>query len=162
MTHVTQDELKTVFDYKDGYFYWKLSNSNRVKIGEKAGTLRPDKYFAIQVNKKRYLTHRLVYLYHHGVLPEFLDHINGNSLDNRIENLRPATKHQNNCNAKTRRDNISGIKGVSYYPKTGKWHARIRVKGKEKYLGCFDSVELAALVVAEARDKYHKEFARHE
>lgn len=73
------------------------------------------------------------------------DHINGDRLDNRRENLRFCTLSQNSMNRGARNDNKSGYKGVSYYKNNGKWRACLRIKGKTKHLGYFTSIESAAL-----------------
>lgn len=68
-----------------------------------------------------------------------VDHINGNGLDNRRENLRIATRVQNMANSRKRVDNTSGFKGVSKAKRKGKWRARLAVDGKEKTVGYFDN-----------------------
>jgi hypothetical protein len=90
-----------------------------------------------------------------------VDHINGIQTDNRIENLRPATYLENNRNARIRKDNSSGCKNVSWRSDRKKWSVAIKINGKRKNLGCFVDLELADLVAHEARDLYHKDFARH-
>ena len=160
---ITQTLVQELFDYRDGKLYWKFSVARNVKPGAFAGTVKVDGYGSLKIKGKQYLTHRIIFLYHHGYIPEFLDHINTDKLDNRIENLREATKAQNNRNCGKRKDNTSGIKGVHWETATKKWIAKVSVGGGfQKYLGRYDDIELAQLVVEEARDKYHKEFARNE
>lgn len=89
-----------------------------------------------------------------------VDHINGNSLDNRRSNLRLATYHQNNCNSKRPRNNKSGVKGVSWVERDKRWRASIGVKGKSVYLGYFVNIEDAALAYERAAKRYHGHFAR--
>lgn len=161
MNTLTQELVKELFDYRDGELYWKKANSNRIKIGYKAGCFNTSGYLSTMINNKNYLNHRIVFLYFYGYLPEFLDHVNGNRADNRIVNLRPATKSQNNCNKQMRKDNTSGTKGVSWHIGRQKWQAQIKITNKTKYLGIYDDLELAELVITEARDLYHGEFARN-
>jgi hypothetical protein len=158
---ITHAEVLELYDYKDGELYWKKSNNNKVKIGSKAGgnSVNSDGRKSISVNKKRYLASRVIFLHQKGYLPAMVDHINGIKTDNRIENLRPATSLTNNQNAKIRKDNKSGIKGVSL--KKGKWYVQLRINGLKKSFGYFKDLELADLVAQEARDKYHGEFACH-
>ena len=126
-----------------------------------AGTpLNYKKYIHISVNGKRYTAHRLIYMYHHGHTPECIDHIDGNGLNNCIENLRAATLTQNQYNSKTRSDNTSGFKGVYFRKPSNKWMAYIKINKKMRYLGLFVNKTDAAQAVIEARVKYHGEYAR--
>lgn len=93
---------------------------------------------------------------------EHVDHINGNPLDNRRENLRLATRSQNMANSTRRSDNTSGYKGVCWDKGMQKWRAGLSVNGKTRYLGCFDSPEQAHAVYLEAAKALHGEFARSE
>ena len=85
------------------------------------------------------------------------DHINNNGLDNRRENLRICTNQQNQWNRKVSAKNSSGILGVHRHSKIDKWIAQIRINGKAKHLGSFDSLEDAAKARLEA-EKYRGEF----
>jgi hypothetical protein len=88
----------------------------------------------------------------------FTDHINGNPLDNRCCNLRSVTVQQNNLNKGKYSNNTSGFKGVT---KTrNKWQAKLKIDGKDKYLGSFDSPEEAAIAHDIGARKYHGEYAR--
>ncbi len=158
---ITQDKVKELFEYRDGALFWKVKLNSRIVIGSKAGTLDKDGYVCIKIDKKIYKSHRLIYLYHHGNLPTFIDHIDGNKSNNKIENLRSATNSENVKNAKLRKDNSSGIKGVNWHKVTKKWAVQISVNGQKKHIGIFDDLELASLVAQEARNKFHKEFANH-
>jgi hypothetical protein len=158
---ITQDYVKQLFEYRDGELYWKNSPANSVKIGAKAGTLNHTCYYQIKIKDKKYLNHRLIFLMHNGYLPECLDHIDGNRVNNRIENLRPATLTENQHNRKLNKNNTSGVKGVSWRKLANKWAVKIVVNNKQKHLGYFDDLELADLVAQEARDKYHGAFANH-
>lgn len=88
------------------------------------------------------------------------DHINGDGLDNRQNNLRICTHSQNGMNSKTQSNNTSGYKGVYYYKQTRRWMACITVRSKQKHLGYFMSNEKAALAYDKASLKYFGEFAR--
>lgn len=158
---MNQIKVKNLFDYVDGKLFWKVCPAHKVKIGDAVGSLRPNGYWHTQINGKRYYNHRIIFLWHHGYLPTKLDHIDGNSLNNKVENLRPATDIENACNAKVRIDNTSGVKGVSWQKNYRKWVVQLRVNKKIKRIGYFDDLELADLVAVMARDKYYGKFARH-
>jgi hypothetical protein len=98
---------------------------------------------------------------HYGFLPKYIDHIDGNPLNNRIENLRPCTASENLCNAKTRKNNVSGTKGVSWFKPKQKWRARVSFNKKEYHIGYFDSQKAAEVAVTLARKNIHQKFARN-
>ena len=89
-----------------------------------------------------------------------VDHINGNKLDNRRENLRICTIQENNLKRGIRKDNTSGAKGVHFNKKTGKWMARISIGNKRYYLGLFTLKEEAIKAYNKACKKYHGKFAQ--
>lgn len=88
------------------------------------------------------------------------DHIDGDGLNNRRANLRPATVQQNNCNQGLRVDNTSGYKGVSWDREHNGWRAQVFIDRKAKYLGCFSTAREAARAYNIAARKLHGEFAR--
>lgn len=110
MFTISQEYLKDFFDYKDGNLIRKKSIFSS-KIGSIVGGFhKKNGYIRTTINKKEFLLHRLIYLYHYGVLKDGLeiDHINGNKTDNRIENLRMVTRQHNQWNRKKDKD-IVGI-----------------------------------------------------
>jgi hypothetical protein len=92
----------------------------------------------------------------------FVDHINGNAFDNRRVNLRVCTRAQNNQNARKRKTNQSGKKGVSWSTAMNKWKAQIRHENVIYYLGCHDTVELAHEAYKIKAKELHGEYARFE
>jgi hypothetical protein len=106
--------------------------------------------------RRRVFMHRLI-----NDTPEGLetDHINGDSLDNRRENLRTATKSQNQHNTKLRKDSTSGYKGVSWHKATKKWRARVNKDGHTVFTGYFDDITEAARAYNMAAQKLFGEFA---
>ena len=159
--HITQEELKEILDLKDdGTFVWKSTRHNRVKIGSIAGHFhKAKKYWKIEINQKEYLAHRLVWLWHHGSLPQELDHIDNDRLNNRIENLRVANRSENMWNQKAR--NKTGLKGIFFAKDRNKWRALIAVNNKKIHLGQYDNPEDAANAYKVAANKYHGEFANY-
>ncbi len=91
----------------------------------------------------------------------YVDHINGNRIDNRRANLRTCTNAENVRNQKRSSKNTTGFKGVMFHKGSGKWYARIKFKGKGKYLGRYSSPELAYEVYCLAADMLHGEFANY-
>lgn len=159
--------LDELFEYRDGALFWKTRNAKtKYLIGTRAGYV----YTFISGYKTRFIwiqgvafrEHRLIYLMHHGNLPDAVDHIDGDSLNNCIENLREVDVIQNQQNAKIRKDNKSGIKGVHWNKCLSKWKAQIKINGKNKHIGIYDDLNVAAEAIKAAREKYHGEYARHE
>ena len=110
---------------------------------------------------KMLLAHRVAWVIAHGYWPEhFLDHINGIRSDNRLCNLREATNAENLRNRGVQKDSESGIKGVRFDRRYGRWQARITVERRQKHLGYYDTPEAAAAAYAEAARRHHGEFAR--
>jgi len=156
----TQEQLKTMFDYIDGKLVWKVKRK-RVNVGDLAGVIHPNGYLRTGLNGRIHLNHRLIFMFHHGYLPEIVDHIDGNKLNNKIENLRGANKITNQQNQKIKKENTSGYKNVSFCKQTKNWVVQIKVNGKSKTVGRYVDIEFADLVAQEARAKYHGEYARN-
>jgi hypothetical protein len=134
---------------------WNTSHSGKV-----TGGANQFGYPVVQVGGRPRASHRLIWAIVHGRWPTpCIDHINGDRADNRLVNLREATNLQNRANATVRSDSKVGVKGVQFHPQTGKWRARIRVDGKQKSLGLYESVEAAAKAYAAESVKQHGEFA---
>ena len=158
---LTQSELKELLSYDPatGVFVWRVARRG-VKAGDEAGRNSGIGYRQITINGRYYLTHRLAWLYVHGVWPaEEVDHINGKRDDNRIENLRAVNRKQNGENQALQNKNQSGHRGVYWHKACGKWQASVRHHGKSYYLGLFDILEEAAAAAKQARDKlftHHK------
>jgi len=145
-----------------GLFHWKVSPSQTVKAGERAGTLHPDGYVVIGYKGRTYRAHRLAWLFIHGALPLVdIDHTDGNGLNNRLDNLRLATEAENLWNRKICTRNKSGVKGVCWYAAGQKWAAQIRKNGVKYFLGYFSDIAAAEKTVKEARARLHGEFANH-
>jgi hypothetical protein len=90
-----------------------------------------------------------------------VDHINGNPLDNRRQNLRICTQKENSRNSIKKRTNTSGYKGVSWFKRDKKWRAQIKVNYKAIHLGYFDTLKLAKQAYNQAADRYFGEFKNY-
>lgn len=157
---LTADYLNSIFKYENGFLFWKVSKG-AVKAGKKVASINSEGRYTVAINGKSYLVHRVIFCMHHGFFPEQVDHIDGNCINNLIENLREATHSQNAQNAKTRFDNACGLKNITYNSQYKKWYVRVGVNKKRLFLGSFDDLELAQLVATEARDLFHGKFANH-
>jgi hypothetical protein len=158
-----QQKIREYFDYLDGVLYWKIKTARCVKIGQPAGTLdKRTGYHRVRVDCKFQKAHRIIFLYHHGYLPDFVDHIDGNKTNNKIENLRGATLSQNCMNQKISTRNTSGTKGVMWHKRDKKWFVQLRVNSKCHSFGYYEDKELAELVAIEATNKLHKEFSAYQ
>lgn len=157
---INKDYALKIFDYVDGELHWKITKSNRAIKGKKINSLNK-KYKTVFLDGKRYLVHRIIFLMHYGYLPKYLDHIDGNPLNNKIENLREADINQNGYNSKIQKNNKSGVKGVYFNKLSKKWMVRLNVDGVTKYFGTYNDIDYAKFVSEAMRYKYHKEFARN-
>lgn len=158
---ISKINFNTIFQYEAGHLYWKVKPCKKICIGDKAGTYHTAGYWHITINKKKYLAHRLIFMMIHGYLPEFIDHIDGNGLNNNIDNLREVTKSQNSMNSKISSSNKSGIKNIHWATREKKWVVQFKINQKLIHVGSFKDLELAELVSIEGRNKYYKEFANH-
>ena len=160
LTHARLFELM-FYDPETGLFSdngvvrrWRYQNSTLGYIGRL-------NYITIVVDGKHYRAHRLAWFYVHGKWPtKHLDHANGDPSDNRISNLREATRSQNMANARKPRNNTSGLKGVSRRSDGKKWVAQIMVRGVKFHLGSFDRPEDAHAVYCKAAAIHQGAFAR--
>lgn len=113
-------------------------------------------YASIRISGKKVLLHRYLLNAKDG---QFVDHINGNGLDNRMCNLRLCSLSENQMNRKKQSNNTSGYKGVTWNKNKSKWAVRIQFNKKSKHIGYFNCVKEAAKAYNDAAIKYHKNFA---
>lgn len=166
---VTAENLQEVLAYNPdtGEFRWLDRPDDhgwsRKNAGNVAGyTDTSNGYRRIGVFGERFFAHRLAFLYMVGRWPtrrEEIDHINGDQLDNRWSNLRYASHAQNGHNTGLRRNNTSGIKGVSFDTKRGRWVAMITENGKQRSLGRYETMEEAVAVRRAAEEAYQGAYA---
>ena len=158
---ITQELLLQTFSYKDGSLYYKDGFDNQVNKGDLAGSKGSNGYLQVKVSRKSYLAHRVIFLMVKGFLPGYVDHIDGNKLNNKIENLRECTFSQNRCNTTRYKNNKSGVKGVFWDKEHRKWNARIQFNNKRTLVGRYSSIEDAKNAIIEKRNEIHGEFANN-
>lgn len=133
---------------------------NATYAGKQAGTLDRHGYIAINFQGKLNRAHRIAWYLMTGEWPKsFMDHKNGIRNDNRWDNLRQATRAQNNCNKSIRSNNTSGALGISRHPDNGRWRAQICIGGKRRHLGYFITLQEAQEARSQAEMEEHGEFA---
>lgn len=103
---------------------------------------------SISVLGKYYIASRLVFLWMGEPLPEQVDHLEGDSLNQAWANLNPSTSTQNMKNMSMYRNNSSGVTGVCWNKAAGKWKTQVRLNGTRRYLGLFDDINEAAAAVS--------------
>lgn len=158
----SQAYLVSILEYcsATGSLSWK-----RNKTGQKASGVGwiKDGYRKIGIDRVEYYAHRIIWKMVYSVDPIHIDHINGNREDNRLENLRTATRSENLRNQELSKRNKSGVCGVHFLKKTGRCHARIRGNaGEDLFLGSFEDKEdaISARKDAERDLDYHPNHGR--
>ena len=122
--------------------------------------LNANGYAAAHINGKNELFHWVIFPKKESGM--VVDHINGNRLDNRIDNLRIVNRQQNRTNSGIRSNNTSGRTGVSWDNAKRKWVAQIQIGGKYKYLGRYADMNEAIKARTEAEEKYFGDYRRKE
>lgn len=157
-SNLTVEHLRSrvSYDPQTGHFTWSAI-CRGIRPGQKAGMLNRYGYTVIMIDKVNYHAHRLAWLYVNGVWPKnLIDHINGQKSDNRITNLREATKSENGQNQrKAKAGSKSGILGAHPHGKSG-WRASIVVGGVTMNLGTYRTPEEAHQAYIDAKRKHHK------
>lgn len=151
-----QKKLKTLLRYEPetGDFYWIRKPARRILIGARAGYISKG-YMCIRIEHRIYFSHRLAWLFINGQWPvDEIDHIDGNPMNNKIANLRQATRAQNLANIR-KTWSASGLRGVSWHKHTRKW--RVHIQGKE--IGRFATKEEAARIWQREAKRRFGEFA---
>jgi hypothetical protein len=159
---LTQERLKELLKYdpETGLFYW-LGGQKKTRAGQIAGTIDKDGYIIICVDQRLYRAHRLAWLWTHGEWPNGqIDHRDRDRANNRISNLRDATKTQNMWNTARHPKSSTGVKGVQFDQRRGLYYATIKAGGRKIWLGYHQTIEAAAEARRAATVEHHQEFAR--
>lgn len=162
MNKLTHARLTELLNYNPdtGVFTWRVYRGRTAKAGFVAGKLHSSGYRNIKIDGRHYQAARLAWMYVHGDFPiGEMDHINRSRDDNRITNLRIASRRENSINRGISSRNTSGSIGVTLHKPSGKWMVKIKVNGRYKELGKYRDFEFADLVSSEARDKFHGIFS---
>ena len=120
-------------------------------------------YLEGRIFNKKFRAHRVVWALHYGEWPsKHIDHINGDGLNNRISNLRDVSASNNLKNQKLSVRNTSGVIGIQWIERLGKWVASIRYEGRQIHLGVFANKEDAkqARKAAESKYGFHENHGR--
>ena len=157
--NLTAERVRELLDYdpETGVLTWKVRRGGRAHLGAVAGVPDGLGYVSIRVDSRLYRAHRLAWLLSHGRWPpEQIDHINGVRDDNRLSNLREATRGQNMENQRRpRAGNTSGFLGVCWHARSKKFMARITTGGTRFYLGVYPDAESAHAAYLKAKRELH-------
>ena len=149
-----------IYNPETGKLVNKINRNSSSRAGREAGFLRKDGYREISIGKKAYLAHRIVWIMETGEWPnKHIDHISGNTTDNRFCNLREATVAENARNSKIYSTNISGSRGVYWANDRKCWRANIKLSGKSICLGSFQNKHEAIAARAESEFKLFGKFS---
>ena len=135
-----------VYDGDTGLVYWKIPRKNGVVAGGIAGSVDSSSGYArLCFRRKAYKTHRIAWALAYGEWPVMdIDHINGNRADNRLKNLRVASRTENIRSMKKRKNSACMLKGATPYKnRNDKFVAQIRIDGRQRKLGVFTSQQSA-------------------
>ncbi len=160
------EELHRLFEYVSGagHLLWRNRDDVRQSTisrwaGKPAGARK--RYVLVSIQGYGLCAaHRIIWKMIYGTEPAEIDHIDCDKHNNRIENLREASRTQNHANRRVRRDSASGIKGVYWEASRQRWHAKIRINGRQTHLGRFNTVEAARAAYVDAANRAYGEFAR--
>lgn len=155
---VTLKRLQEVLSYDavTGTFLWLVSTGPRAVVGSRAGSAGSEGYRTLMVDKVLYKEHVLAWFFSHKRWPvKHIDHIDRDTGNNALSNLRLVTRSQNLQNTKLSVSNTSGCRGVSWRHKDRKWSARISLGGQRIFLGEFKDREDAVKAYTAASKRLH-------
>jgi len=157
---LTHARLRELLDYNadTGAFTWRIGRQGHKKAGDVAGFRRSDGYIRITVDQHRVWAHRLAWFYTHGAWPaQQIDHINGDTSDNRLDNLRDASPRVNMQNERRgrQRKNRGTLLGAHWCTTWKRWKSSINAEGKRLHIGWFDTEQQAHDAYVAAKRRLH-------
>jgi hypothetical protein len=167
---LTQEDVKELFEYRDGDLYWKIdiyAGKNKefckVKVGDKAGSVHISRHYKtsykqVVYQKRNYKVARIIFLMFYGYWPRNVTYKDKDTLNTRIENLIEANSSELQCRSRKASNNKTGNKGINFDKRAKKYRCQIVFNNKKTYLGLYDTVEEASKVYEEAKEKYHGKF----
>lgn len=168
----TPDELRQLLWYEPetGKLFWRERGAewfahctpghqdrirkgwNAAWSGKEAGVTGPYGYNTVTVQALHLMAHRIIWCMEHGHWPnEQIDHIDGDRVNNRLENLRECTHTENQRNMRRSRSNTSGVTGVYWDKKISRWKAEVSLKSRKIYVGVFRDLKEAETAVKAKR-----------
>lgn len=182
MSEITPDIVRRLFDYSEGVLIWRERPMSDFLIekhwrisqarfsGKIAGSVnhcrsgtRRKILIAFKGTQKKFLASRLIWAWHNGSWPVgLIDHEDGDTENDRIENLRDVSSAANSKNMRMHPSNKSGVTGVVWSDRLEKWVVGIMANRKSEYLGVFSTLEEATAVrkAAEVKYGFHKNHGR--
>lgn len=170
----SQEYLRECFDYdpESGALVWKHRPVSHFKneagavsfnsrfAGRPVTNVGKNGYITMSICDHPYLAHRVIWKLVTGRDPvEMIDHIDGNRANNRWENLREATRQQNCMNRTVGSKSATGVSGVRFEPKTGRYIVAVSVRNRSVHVGCFDTLDDAIVARKNALALHYGEFA---
>jgi len=161
MLDIAELQRRVSYDPLTGVLRWKADPPR----GSVVGGILPTRdngngYIYATFGDRGYGVHRLGWAISFGQLPDEVDHRNTIKSDNRLANLRAATRSQNEMNSPLKRSNSSGFKGVGWHKDRERWRAYIQKDGRQCSLGYYDTAAEAHAAYAQAAERLFGEFAR--
>ena len=157
----TAERVRALLDYDPatGVFTWLVQTRNRVRPGSRAGAINGRGYRQIRIDGRAYQASRLAWLWVNGAWPAAtVDHINRRRDDDRIANLREATRREQEGNKGLLATNTSGNRGVFWSAHKERWRVQIYTNGQQRYLGDFRTKEEASAAYDAAAREHFGEF----
>jgi hypothetical protein len=156
---ISVDRLREMLEYDGERLIWKVTRPGTAAKGRQAGFLvvfpHGLKYMRLKIDGRLHQAHRVIWALVYGSWPvNHIDHIDGNGLNNRIENLRDVDAAGNAKNRKRYDRNTSGVSGVTWSKNRSRWVARIRVNGRLIHLGSFTDLSDASNARSKAEASY--------